>query len=324
MRKFLIIRFSSIGDIVLTSPIARCIKEQIPDSVVHYLTKIEYEDIVSNSPYIDKVFPVEKKELHQAIRELQKEKYELIIDLHHNLRSMRVKKKLKARSASFPKLNYEKFLLTKFKINKLPKGLHIVDRYFETVKSIGVENDGAGLDYFIPQKDAIDVSKFDIKSNYVAFSIAAKFPTKKMPNDMIIELIRKIDHQVVLLGGLADVDNANEITANCRDVIDLTGHLYLNKTASVLKQASKVVTFDTGLMHIAAAFQKPIISIWGNTVTDFGMYPYMPGNEELYSIHEVDLNCRPCSKIGYEKCPKKHFNCMRQQNLDTIAQAINS
>lgn len=324
VRKFLIIRLSSIGDIVLTSPIARCIKQQIPNSEVHYLVKLQYEEILDGNPYVDKIFTVEENQLHQAIRELKEENYEMVIDLHHNLRSARVKRQLKCKSASFPKLNYEKFLLTKFKKNKLPQGVHVVDRYFETVKELGVVDDRVGLDFFIPKKDVIDISKFKIKEKFIAFSIAAKFATKKMPVDMMIELIRKIDEQVVLLGGLADVADSKKIEEACPKVVNLVGHLYLNKTASVIRQAQKLVTFDTGLMHIASSFHMPIISIWGNTVPDFGMYPYMPGSEDMISIHEVDVQCRPCSKIGYDKCPKKHFDCMRKQDLLTISVDINS
>jgi ADP-heptose:LPS heptosyltransferase len=324
MPKVLIIRFSSIGDVVLTSPIVRCIKQQIKDVEVHYITKIQHEQIVENNPYIDKVYTIEKEELHMALREMKKENYDYVIDLHNNLRSGRLKRALRAKSFSFPKLNRKKFLLTAFKINSLPKDVHVVDRYFETVKKIGVKNDLEGLDYFIPAEDVIDISKFGIKKDFVVFSIGAKFATKRMPVEMIIEIIKQIESQVVLMGGLVDVERAEEIQKVCPQVINLCGILKLNKTASVLKQTQKVVCFDTGLMHIASAFKKPIVSIWGNTVTDLGMYPYMPSHQDRFSVHEVeDLSCRPCSKIGYKKCPKGHFKCMRNQDIGAIVSDIN-
>jgi len=324
MTKILIIRFSSIGDVVLTSPIVRCLKMQLDNVEIHYLTKNQYEQIVETNPFISKVYTIEKDELHMALREMKKENYDYVIDLHNNLRTAKVKRSLRAKNFSFPKLNVKKFWLTKFKVNNLPKGLHVVDRYFEAVKELGVKNDMAGIDFFIPDQDIIDVSKFGVKENYVTFSIAAKFATKRLPLDKMIELTKMIQGQVVILGGILDMENAEAIEKECSNVINLCGQLKLNKTASVIKQARKLVTFDTGLMHIGSAFNKPIISIWGNTVEEFGMYPYMPVNSDNFSMHEVnELKCRPCSKIGYAKCPKKHFKCMHDQNLEAIAQDIN-
>ncbi len=324
MPKFLVIRFSSIGDIVLTSPILRCLKKQIKDSQVHFFTKIEYQEILEGNPYVDKIFTIGgNSDLHQAVRELRQEKYDYVIDLHHNLRSSRVKSLLRRKSYSFPKLNFKKFLLTQFKVNKLARDLHVVDRYFEAVKAIGVNNDQLGLDYFIPKKDHIDFQRFGIKPGYVAFSIAAKYGTKRLPPDLIIDLIKMINKPVVLLGGIADMENARLIQMACPGTANVCGELLLSKTASVLQQSACVIAFDTGLMHIAAALEKPLLTIWGNTVREFGMYPYMPGNEKLFSIHEVDLKCRPCSKIGYNVCPKKHFKCMRNQDLEAIAREVN-
>lgn len=324
MTKILIIRFSSIGDVVLTSPILRCLKMQLNEVEIHYLTKNQFEQIIETNPYVTKVFTVEKDELHRALRELKAEKYDYVIDLHNNLRTAKVKRSLRVKSYSFPKLNVKKLLLTRFKINQLPKGLHVVDRYFETVKELGVKNDRAGIDFFIPNEDMIDVSKFGIRENYLTFSIAAKFGTKRLPLDKMIELTKMLKGQVVLLGGILDMENAEAIEKECPNVVNLCGQLKLNKTASVIQQARKLLCFDTGLMHIGSAFQKPIVSVWGNTVEELGMYPYMPSHPELFSMHEVaDLKCRPCSKIGYAKCPKKHFKCMRDQNLEAIAQDVN-
>ncbi|RTQ44044.1 glycosyl transferase, partial [Hymenobacter gummosus] len=69
----------------------------------------------------------------------------------------------------------------------------------------------------------------------------------------------------------------------------------------------------TGQMHIAAAFRKEIISVWGNTVPEFGMYPF---RTEFRALEVEGLGCRPCSKIGYEKCPQGHFRCMRDIRID--------
>jgi ADP-heptose:LPS heptosyltransferase len=198
-----------------------------------------------------------------------------------------------------------------------------VDRYFMAVDHLGVTNDNLGLDFFIPKQDEINLEDHHIEPDFIAYAIGAQFATKKLPTDKIIELLNKIDKTIVLLGGPSDIQDARKITEHCRNAVNLCGDLNLNQSSSVLKQASKVISHDTGLMHIASAFKKPIISIWGNTVPELGMYPYQPSNENNYSIHQVkNLNCRPCSKIGYQSCPKKHFKCMITQNLDEIVLEI--
>ena len=140
--KFLIIRFSSIGDIVLTTPVIRCLKQQVPDAKVHFLVKENFTSVVAHNPYIDKVLMLAHS-WELMIEELRAENYDYIIDLHHNVKSLRVKKALKKKSFSFYKLNIQKYILTAFKINLLPKR-HIVDRYLKTVESFGVKNDGQG------------------------------------------------------------------------------------------------------------------------------------------------------------------------------------
>ncbi|MFK8039295.1 MAG: glycosyltransferase family 9 protein [Crocinitomicaceae bacterium] len=322
MKKILVVRFSSIGDIVLTTPIVRALKNQLDDVTIHYLTKKSFQGILSNNPNIDQVFVIEN-DLRPVLADLKREKYDFIVDLHHNLRTSRLKMALSAPSASFPKLNLRKFLLTQFKINKMPK-IHIVDRYFKAVKKLGVVNDHKGLDFFIPELDEVQLIDYHIPKTYIAFAIGAQFATKRLPIESMIELIGNIELPVALLGGEGDKAAAKSIAKACQNSIDLTGQLNLNQSASIVQQAHKVISHDTGLMHIAAAFEKVIISIWGNTVSDLGMYPYMPKNETSFSIHEVNyLKCRPCSKIGYQSCPKKHFACMTEQDLDVIAQDVN-
>ena len=322
MPRYLVIRFSSIGDIVLTSPVIRCIKKQVPDAEIHFVTKSAFRNIPGHNPHITKVISFQK-EIDEVVPGLRQENYDFVIDLHHNLRSSRLKRALGRPSASFPKHNIKKWLLTTFKINRMPAG-HVVDRYFKAVEKIGVKNDMAGIDYFIPKRDLVNLSDFGIPAEFIVFSIGAQFATKRMPNEKIITLIQKFELPVVLLGGESDFDNAEIIAASNPAIVNLCGRLNLDQSASILQQAKKVVTHDTGLMHIASAFQKPIISIWGNTVPDFGMYPYLPQKKDGFTIHEVKgLSCRPCSKIGYAKCPRGHFKCMNDHNLDAIANDVN-
>ena len=319
--KILVVRFSSIGDIVLTSPVVRCLKQQIPNATIHFLTKKSFRPLVDNNPYIDQVYAIDKS-IDECLPRLKNEKYDFVVDLHNNLRTFSLKNKLRVPAAAFPKLHKEKWLLVNFK-KEMNDKRHIVDRYFEAVKSLKVFNDFLPCDFFIAPEDEVDVSTYDLKSNhYIAFAIGAQFATKRMPVEKMKEIISQIELPVVLLGGPTDQEVGKELS-QFQNVIDLTGKLTIGQSASVVKQAGVLLTHDTGLMHIASAFQIPIVSVWGNTVPAFGMYPYYPSDSSKFSIHEVNgLSCRPCSKIGFQACPKKHFNCMNQQNASEIAQDL--
>ncbi|MCB9256131.1 MAG: glycosyltransferase family 9 protein [Chitinophagales bacterium] len=315
--KVLILRFSSIGDIVLTSTVVRCLKLQQPQIELHYATKASYVGILESNPHIDKIHLL-KDDINALISSLQAENFDLVLDLHNNLRTQIIKLRLRVKSYSVNKLNFEKWLLTQFKINKLPKYKHIVDRYLYTAKTLGIVNDAKGLDYFIPSKDEVIIENLFVtaKESYIALVIGAKFATKRMPFNKLLELCDQIDLPIILLGGLDDLARGEELSINStnKEIYNACGKLNLNQSASVIRQATLVITHDTGLMHIAAAFQKNIISIWGNTVPELGMYPYM-SKDKFKAVEVKDLSCRPCSKIGHKKCPKGHFDCM--QKIDT-------
>ena len=324
--KILIIRFSSIGDIVLTTPVVRCIKEQVKNAEVHFLTKKQFAGIPENNPNISKVYAIEKK-ITEVAELLKKENYDYIVDLHHNLRSAQVKSLLRKRSGSFRKLNLEKWLMVNLKINKLP-GNHIVDRYFETVKTLGVVNDGKGLDYFIPSKDEVNPKDLPpaFQDGYIGFVIGAKHFTKQLPAEKIISICRKLNQPVILLGGPEDAAKGKMISeSGVRNIYNACGKYNLDQSASLVKQAKKIITHDTGLMHIAAAFKKEIVSVWGNTIPEFGMSPYYGKAEVRSKKAEVrGLSCRPCSKLGYAKCPKGHFKCMSDINEEEIVKFVSA
>lgn len=323
MAKFLIIRFSSIGDIVLTTPVVRCIKKQLPGATIHFITKKNFKSIVENNPYVDKLHVLED-DFSQTVKQLQEEKFHYIIDLHHNLRSLKIKQALKnAKAFSFNKLNIQKYFLTAFKINTLP-AKHIVDRYMETITSLGVTNDGMGLDYFIPESDVINENDIPLshRNGYVALVTGATYNTKKLPLHKLKELCAAINHPIILFGGKDEFEEAEKIkSTDTTKIYNACGKFNINKSADCVRNAQLVITHDTGLMHIAAAFKKPIIAVWGNTVPEFGMYPYYGENSKqwFYNSEVKKLWCRPCSKIGYKKCPLGHFKCMEQNDIAAIA-----
>lgn len=303
---------------MLTTPVIRCLKQQLEGDVeIHYVTKKSFASLLENNPHITKVHTIEKS-TNEIIDDLGKEDFDYIVDLHKNLRSSRVKKKLKGFSFAFEKLNWEKWLLVNFKINRMPR-IHIVDRYLNAVKALGIKNDGKGLDYFLPKgvENEISLPK-NHQKGFTAIVLGANHATKRIPKEKILDLIQSNKTPMVLIGGKEDQALGEEIEkTNPNTIFNAAGKTNLNQSAYLLKISDKVITPDTGMMHIAAAFQKPIISIWGNTVPEFGMYPYFKKGNEAFStiVEKKDLNCRPCSKIGYDKCPKGHFKCMLSLDL---------
>lgn len=311
-KKILVIRFSSIGDIVLTTPVVRQLRKQLEDVEIHFLTKQKHRCLLEANPYINKIYSFEKK-LDEVVPLLKLENYDYIIDLHRNIRSMRVKMALKGKSFSFKKLNFEKWLLVTFKIDKLPN-IHIVDRYLETIGSFGIKDDKQGLDYFIPEQEKFNISELPegFQNGFVAVILAGTYYTKRLPVEKYLPLINNKRFNFVLLGGKNEIGMAQSIVeVTGENVVNLCGRISINQSASLVEQARLVISNDTGLMHIAAAFRKKILSVWGNTVPQLGMHPYL--SAEGSKILEVNgLKCRPCSKLGKHECPKKHFNCMNQ------------
>jgi len=323
--KILVIRFSSIGDIVLTTPVVRVLKTQLDNAEIHYCTKRQYAGILEANPYIDKLHFLEEN-LDDLISVLKTEQFDFVVDLHNNLRTKVIKSKLNKPNKAFPKLNWEKWLIVNLKINKMPN-VHIVDRYMQAVAPLEVKKDMLGLDFFIPEKDEIEDDWLPLshRMNFVAFAIGGQHATKKLTLDRMIELCDKINKPIVLLGGKEDVEIGENIEVffsrenespemaeslktlgKKTTIYNACGKYNLNQSASILKRASYVFSHDTGLMHIAAALNKEVYSIWGNTIPEFGMYPYQT---KFTILENKGLKCRPCSKIGFAKCPKGHLKC---------------
>jgi len=317
--KILIIRFSSIGDIILTTPIIRCIKQQMPNTEIHFVCKERFKEVIENNPNIDKLH-LFKEGINELLPTLQKEKFTHVIDLHNNLRSLRLKKVLNVKSYSFKKLNFQKIITVWFKKTSVLPPIHIVHRYLDTVRDLGVKDDGLGLDYYLPAIDKLQVFgklNTEVFPNYIALVAGGSYYTKRIPLEKLIEICRNTQKQIIVLGDVNDNKTAQQLAAQCPNVINACGKLNLHESAYIIKESELVISSDTGLMHIAAAFGKKIYSFWGNTIPEFGMYPYKPG--EGSKILEVkNLKCRPCSKLGYNKCPKGNFNCMMNQDISEL------
>lgn len=324
--KILIIRFSSIGDIVLTTPLIRCLKQQLPGVSLHYLTKASFKSVLKGNPYIDRLHLLQD-DWSAVIRELKAEQFDYIIDLHKNLRTSKVRRALDAPAYDFPKLNVRKWLYVNLKWNLMPDK-SIVERYFEAVAPLGIVNDTKGLDYFIPEEDHISQEDIPMShwAGFAGFVIGGSYATKQLPVARWQEICRLCPIPVVLLGGPEDKDAAKQIAqTDPVKIYNACGKFNLNESADLVRWSKMIISNDTGLMHVAAAFKKPIVSLWGNTTPEMGMFPYYGYNNmssrvapESLLLERKGLGCRPCSKIGYNRCPKKHFKCMNELEFSAL------
>lgn len=326
--RLLFIRFSSIGDIVFTTPAIRCAKQQIPGVEIHFLTKPSMKAVTEANPYIDH-FHYLDKEVNNTIAKLKDLNFDYVIDLHKNFRTYRIKRALNIPSFTYQKLSWQKFLLTKLHWNYMPHR-HIADRCLDTLSSLGVVNDGIGMDYFIPtavhlQLNAIPNSH---QSGYIAMVIGASYATKKMPIEQLQALCKLIPYPIILIGGKEDAIEGDAVaTVDAPRIFNACGKFNLHESALLVKGAKTVVSHDTGFLYIACAFHKKTIAIWGATSPALEVEPYYPtaDSQEMYFNAIVpNLPCQPCSNYGTKKCPQGHFACMRQQNLEQIADKVNA
>jgi heptosyltransferase-2 len=325
-KKILVLRFSSIGDIVLTFPVVAAIKAAYPSCQIDYVTKPAFRHLLEACPGLSHIFTL-KGSIRQLRKDINFQSYDAVLDLHNNLRTLLLTAFSGVKVYKYPKNNWNKWLLTRFKI-KQERRQHVVERYLSTLKqAFSLEVLAPENPYDIPESEQFSIQDATgfAPAKYVTFAIGAQFATKRLPTDLMIKLLQKMEHPLVLLGGKEDQQTANQIVAALggQKVVSMVGQLNIHGSAWLVKNAAALLTHDTGLMHIGACFEVPIHLIWGNTVKDFGMYPFRPEQENCFQYEVGNLKCRPCSKIGFQNCPKGHFDCMRQQDLDHISTQLN-
>lgn len=327
--RLLFIRFSSIGDIVFTTPAIRCAKQQIPGVEIHFLTKASMKAVTIANPYIDQLHYFDR-DLNATIKELKAYQFDYIIDLHKNFRTYRIQKALGVPCLSYQKLSLQKLLLTKLHVNFMPNR-HIVDRSLDALSSLGVVNDGKGLDYFMPQETAFASSPLpaSFHSGYIALVIGASYASKKLPVSELQQLCHKIPYPIVLIGGKEDqIEGAMVASINPIKIFNACGQFNLQESALLVKGARTVIAHDTGFLYIACAFHKKTVAIWGATSPALQVEPYYPNhqesedgvaNEMYYNAIVPNMPCQPCSNYGTKQCPQGHFACMKKQDLQMIA-----
>lgn len=326
--KILIVRFSSIGDIVLTTELIRCVRKAQPNAFIAFATKQRFAALLANNPHLNQIIPL-AEQFDDFKKQIKSLAFEVVLDLHHNLRSRRLTFGLGAKVYRFDKANFSKWqmvYLAKHKNTILP---HITERYLKTASALGAASDGQGLEFPLSGMEAT-LLKVPFKSKtYICLAIGGQHETKKLPLIKLTQLVNQLQVPCILLGGREDEPTAIELLAltSSKLLVSMCGNTSVQESAWLIEHSLGMITHDTGMMHIGAALNIPTATVWGNTVPGFGMWAYYPKNSAaaLKSAHfEVPhLDCRPCSKIGFKTCPKGHFKCMEQQNIAEIARWAN-
>ncbi len=339
--KTLIIRFSSIGDIVLTTPLLRVLRSRFPKSQIDFVTRKEYAELVRTNPNLNLTYEFDTSTGFAGLRKLKErlkqERYDLVVDLHNSLRSrylrsMRGVGEIVVVDKRIP----ERTLLVKLKKNKYDRIVPVADRYVETLKGHGIHPDGRGPELHLPDEvlfgTASRIAKLRLNrfEHVIGLCPFARHATKEWPAERFAEIglrfVQETDGAVMVFGGNQDVVRSGAVSgpikAGARDerVFDFVGQLSLAETAAAMQYCDVVVTNDSGLMHIAAAMQKRTVAVFGSTVEEFGFFP--PKQNSLI-LEQKGLKCRPCSHIGLKACPEGHFRCMLDTDVETVWRAVN-
>lgn len=318
--RILLIRLSSIGDIVLCSAAIRCLRKRYPEASIDFLTKSSMLDILKADPHINQIVIWDGSPKDMAAQIIDRN-YSHVIDLQDNLRTRILEQWL---PIGIKVLRYNKQRLRRamsvwFKKN-LYRG-HVTEQYLAAMADLDVIYDGSGLQYHIAPEDKITINDvpFTHKAGFAVLCIGATHFTKRMPEHKWAELIQKIRMPLILIGGKSESAMGERLAEkDSFKVINKCGVYTLGQSASAIQLSKFVITHDTGMMHIAAAFDKKVFSIWGGTIPELGFAPYMKSPEKSILIEQKNLSCRPCSKYGRSSCPKKHFNCMEKIDIDQL------
>ncbi len=313
--KILVLRLSSLGDILLTTPLIKLIKLKYPGTEIDFLLKSAYSKAIENNPYIKDVLYYESDNL---IEILKSKDYRYVIDLQNNLRSRKLTGQLSSEIMRFKKPWFRKFTLVQTGINLYEEIIPVPLMYCRTA---GIEpEDLPAPEIFIPANINVSVEK---DSGTILLCPGSRHFTKMWPKEYFIELgnmLIKAGYKVGVTGGSGDAEICDEITGKINEAVNLCKGDNLYKIAYDMKNSSAVVCNDSGLMHLASASEVPFVAIFGSTVKEFGFAPYV---QQAVLIENSGLSCRPCSHIGLSKCPKKHFGCMKSIKPEIIFKEIN-
>lgn len=333
-KKVLIIRLSSIGDILLSTPFLRVLHQRFPKTQIDFILKKQYLDLLRTNPYLYNIFAYDTnsgwKGLKHIKRQINRQHYDLIIDIHKNFRSIWLRQVKNADVVTHRKYVFKRFLLVKLGLNYYKETIPVYKRYINSMAYFGVRDDGNGLEFYLDQHENKKIQHVLNHKGYkkdkrtICIAPGAGFVTKRwLPEYYTVlaqKLIDECDVQILLLGDHHDRPVTNQIEQGVTGpVINLAGELTLMESACALNAGKLVVTNDTGLMHLATALKKKTVAIFGPTVRELGFFPY--GKQSIV-IENRSLKCRPCTHIGRDRCPAKHFKCMKDIEPDYVYAVI--
>ncbi len=313
---FMIVRLSSMGDIVLTTPLPRLLKAKYPESNICYITDKKFTEIFKFNPHVDRVFAYDKN--FGALDNTNKlpnitgnnKQFEFVIDLQHNTRSRILLRNIEAEVLRFNKSRLHKLSLVHLK-RPMKENFSVAMEYIWTCRQLGIEYDGKGSEIWLENEVEYRSSHIKPENLKIAIAPGAYHFTKRWPVDKFIELMEIISMELspefILIGGKDDKEISSLIKEKATaKITDCSGSTSILETTGLLNQCSMLVTNDTGVMHIAAARKLPVLAIFGSTVKEFGFAPEFTS----YEIAETYIDCRPCTHIGKSHCPRRHFKCM--------------
>jgi len=313
--KFLIIRFSSIGDIVLATPLVRCLKKKFPESRIDFVLKERYAGVLSGNPGISNLI-LYGGGIVPLIKKIRSEKYDYVLDIHGNFLSSLVSLFSGAKVLRSRRYLFERFMLVEFGLNFYRRNIPVSDRYIETASRLGVADDGLGPEFFVAGgvKNSLGVPP----GIYAGICPVSVWKTKRWPQENFAELSKKIVAEkgcgVLIFGGPGDRDYCEKIRESAGGrAYNLSG-LSIQETAFYLRMCRVAVTNDTGPMHIACALKIPVVAIFGPTVEEFGFYPQAAGSK----VVSKGLPCKPCSTKGCAECPAGGFGCMKDISIEEV------
>ncbi len=320
--KILIIRLSSLGDALLTTPVIRALKNKYPEKEFYFLVEDKFADAVRYNPNLTEVITYDKSDSGKnQLEKIKSINADFVIDLQNNIRSKNIVKYLKVPSVKFIKPTIEKFFLVKFKINFYKKILSIPEMYASALgKEFSLDQNGLDF-YYEDGKKAVNASAKDAKK--IAFCPGSQHFTKQYPAEYFIQLGKKLTndgYEITLLGGKSDRKICAEISSAIKGSKDESNDNNLFELAREMSRSSAVVCNDSGLMHLAAAVGTPVAAIFGSTVKEFGFFPY---KAKSIVIENENLSCRPCSHIGKSKCKEGHFKCMLDLTPEIVYEKLN-
>ena len=322
--KVLVIRFSSLGDVILTTAFLYALRKECSSCEIWYVTKSEFAEILKDQPYIDRLIYLERKENIIHLSKRIDAEFDCIFDLHNNLRSTLLRNIIKAKKVKI----VEKHILYRYKLLKKSKGLtkFIKNR---TTKDV-VEDELNLLKPYKHIKDDASIKPVlylnrtkSFKKPVIAVAPGARWKTKQWPTEYFIELINKLDiyynPTILLFGSKDEVKIADNIFSKSKNVLNFVGKLSIAETASYMRSSDVAVSNDSGLMHMAIALDIPVVAMFGPTVKGFGFFP-----RGRNTIIEKNLECRPCSMHGSNSCKMNTYECMRSITPSEVFDAVSN